>query len=160
MSRTLVIGIGNRFAGDDGVGPAVVDRARALCPRTVAIELDGEPARLVEAWDGVGLVVLVDAICSGEPAGTVHRLVVDDDEDARGLGGLAAPTSSHGAGVADAWALGAALGRRPGRLVVLAVEGVCFEPGYGLTAAVARAVPAVARAVHEELTATHADLSP
>ena len=73
--------------------------------------------------------------------------------------GHAPPTSSHGAGVAEAWALGTVLGRTPDRLVVLGVEGTCFEPGYGLTGAVARAVPGVARAVHEEIRAQARDSS-
>ena len=30
--RPLVIGVGNRYAGDDGVGPVVADRVRALDP--------------------------------------------------------------------------------------------------------------------------------
>jgi hydrogenase maturation protease len=159
MSAVLVIGVGNRFGGDDGVGPMVIDRVRELCRQTPAIELDGEPTRLVEAWDGVGLVILIDAVCSGALPGRIHRVVVDGHHGAEELGARAAPTSSHGAGVAEAWALGTVLGRTPDRLVVLGVEGTCFEPGYGLTGAVARAVPGVARAVHEEIRAQARDSS-
>lgn len=153
MTSVLVIGVGNRFAGDDGVGPAVVDRVRQLCRETPAVEADGEPARLVEAWDNAEVVVLVDAVRSGAAPGSCHRLVLERGQDAGALGQHAAPTSSHGAGVAEAWALGTALGRTPDRLVVLGVEGACFAPGHGLSDAVARAVPATAEAVHREIRA-------
>jgi hydrogenase maturation protease len=156
LSSLLVIGVGNRFGRDDGVGPAVIDRVRQLCPDTPAVEADGEPARLVEAWDNADLVILVDAVRSGAPAGTCHRLVIESDDEAPGLGSLRSTTSSHGAGVAEAWALGAALGRTPRRLVVLGVEGACFEPGHGLSDAVARAVVRTARSVHDEIAAARA----
>ena len=151
MSTVLVIGVGNRFGRDDGVGPAVIDRVRQLCPDTPAVEADGEPARLVEVWDNADLVILVDAVRSGAPPGTCHRLVVESDEEAEALGGFGSTMSSHGAGVAEAWALGAALGRTPHRLVVLGVEGESFEPGYGLSPTVARAVVRTAGAVHQEI---------
>lgn len=149
----LVIGVGNRFGRDDGVGPAVIDRVRQLCPDTPAVEADGEPARLVEAWDNADLVILVDAVRSGAPPGTCHRLVVESGEKTTELGGFGSTTSSHGAGVAEAWALGAALGRTPRRLVVLGVEGGCFEPGHGLSDAVARTVAEAARSVQDEIAA-------
>jgi hydrogenase maturation protease len=149
----LVIGVGNRFGADDGVGPAVIDRVRQLCPETATVETDGEAARLVEAWDDADLVVLVDAVRSGAAPGTVHRLVIERGDPAEDLGGACAPTSSHAAGVAEAWALGEALDRTPARLVVLGVEGADFGPGHRLSDEVARAVPGTARAARDEIHA-------
>lgn len=149
----LVMGVGQRFGRDDGVGPAVLDRVRQLCPSTPTIETDGEAARVVEAWDDADLVVLVDAVRSGAPPGTAHRLVLERGRATGALGPAAASTSSHAAGVADAWALGVALDRTPTRLVVLGVEGADFRPGHGLSDEVARAVPRTAQAVHDEIRA-------
>lgn len=151
----LVIGVGNRFARDDGFGPAVLDRFRQLCPGVPAIESDGEPARLVEAWDNADAVVIVDAVRSGAPPGTDHRIVLQAGMPAD-LGLASAPTSSHAAGVAAAWALGTAIGRTPDRLIVLGVEGTEFGPGDQMTFDVARAVPRTARAVEEEVGAARA----
>jgi hydrogenase maturation protease len=153
----VVIGVGNRFGTDDGVGPAVIDRVRQLCPHTATVETDGEAARLVEAWDNADLVVLVDAVRSGARPGTAHRLVIERGAPAEDLGRSAAPTSSHAAGVAEAWALGEALDRTPDRLVVLGVEGADFSPGHRLSDEVARAVPCTARAVRDEIHALTAD---
>ncbi len=148
---TLVIGVGNRFRGDDGVGPAVADRLRHQCRQLAVIETDGESARLVEAWDNAELVVVVDAVRSGAAPGTLHRIEVDASHPPDALGGRSAPTSSHRAGLAEAWALGRTLGRTPDRLVVIGVEGACFEPGYRLTDAVARAIPRAAETICREL---------
>lgn len=43
--RRVVIGVGNAFRGDDGVGPAVVaDLAGRVDDEVTLLELDGEPA--------------------------------------------------------------------------------------------------------------------
>ena len=76
----MVIGIGNEFRRDDGAGPAVVSALRDLAPPP-GVELmitDGEPARLIEAWTGARLAVVVDAVRAQPPRpGRVHRFVVD-----------------------------------------------------------------------------------
>ncbi|HLI40840.1 MAG TPA: hydrogenase maturation protease [Streptosporangiaceae bacterium] len=143
----VVIGVGNEFRRDDGAGPAVVASLRGRVPPWVALAVaDGEPARLVEAWTGVALAVVVDAVrvCGSAASrpGTVHRLVVD-----RPRGAAAPAGSSHGLGLDDAIALSLALGRMPGRLIVHAIEAADLAQGAGLTPPVAAAVDAVAAAV-------------
>ena len=144
---SLVIGIGNRFRRDDGVGPAVLD---ALAGRVLGhdlVEADGEPARLLEAWDGVDVVVVVDAARTGAPPGTCRRFepTAGDDLPAGGA------TSSHAPGVAAAWQLGRSLGRLPQRLVLVVVEAGDLGEGPGLSAEVAAAVPEAAGAVLDAL---------
>ena len=89
----VVIGVGNEFRRDDGAGPAVVGRLRDLVPPGVELVItDGEPTRLVEAWTGAALAVVVDAVRAQPPQpGRVHRFVVD-----RPGGGTARAASSHG----------------------------------------------------------------
>lgn len=148
--KPLVIGVGNRWRCDDGIGPRVVDAlAGDLGGAVDLLILDGEPARLVEAWAGRTSVVVVDAVRSGASPGTLHRV------DA--LGGnvaVAASPSTHGAGVADAVALGRALSRLPDRLVVLGTEPSCVDHGADLSAPVAASFDElVRRAVEEVATA-------
>ena len=160
--RVGVLAVGNRFAGDDGVGPLVLDAVRDELPtNVVARELDGEPARLLDAWDGLDAVVLVDAACSGAPVGTVHRVVAvaaSEPPPARSADGTrlgvtlpAAPRSTHGAGVAQALGLGRMLGRLPAEVVVIGIEVTRFAPGSGLTRDVAHALPAAIAAVRAEV---------
>ena len=69
MSGAVVIGVGNRYRRDDGAGPAVLDALAAdpTAARARLLELDGEPARVVEAWAGADLAIVVDALCSDDP---------------------------------------------------------------------------------------------
>jgi len=110
---------------------------------------DGEPTRLMEAWTGAALAVVVDAV-RAEPAqpGRVHRFVVD-----RPGAGSARPASSHGLGLDDAISLAVALDRMPGRLIVHAIEASDLAQGTGLTSAVAAAVGPVASAILDDIGA-------
>jgi hydrogenase maturation protease len=146
--RVVVIGVGNEFRRDDGAGPAVVGRLRDLVPAGVGLVVtDGEPTRLMEAWSGVALAVVVDAV-RAEPSrpGTAHRFVLD-----RPGPGVARPASSHGFGLDDAVALALALDRMPGRLIVHAIEAADLTQGTGLTPAVATAVDTVAAAILDDI---------
>jgi hydrogenase maturation protease len=150
--RRVVIGLGTTAAGDDGVAAAVLEALGGRVPADVEVRhLDGEPTRLIEAWSGADLAVLVDAARTGAPAGTRHRLELGDLLAAGRGAGPAPAGSTHGLGLADAAALGRALGRLPRRLVVLAVEAADLRPGAPLSPAVAAAVPAVADGVLAEL---------
>lgn len=148
-----MVAVGNRFAGDDAAGPLVLDAVRDDLPAgVVARELDGEPARLLDAWDGLDAVVVVDAASSGEPVGTVHRLAVEPrGPSGIGPGPPGRRRSSHGAGVAEALGLGRLLGRLPGEVVVVGVEGARFSAGTTLSRAVAAALPGAAAVVRDEV---------
>ncbi len=159
--RAVVIGVGNAWRGDDGVGAAVADRlgerlgdGRSATPAdrwtggVDVVVLDGEPSRLLDAWDGAAVAVVVDAVAAtgGPPAGS---LVVWDGLAGTGptpATGGASP-SSHGLGVAEAVALGRALDRLPAALVVVGVVGAAFDDGTGLSAPVAAAVDCAVAAV-------------
>ena len=148
-AATVVIGVGNEFRRDDGAGPAVIARLRGLVPPGVELVVtDGEPTRLIEAWTGAALAVVIDAVRARPPRpGTVHRFVVDRPG--------AAPTraSSHGLGLDDAIDLALALDRMPGRLIVHAIEAADLAQGPGLSPPVAAAVGIVADAILEDIGA-------
>ena len=149
MTRpAVVIGIGNPFRRDDGIGPEVAAQIQGRrLPGVRVVVADGEPAGLLEAWEGADLAVVVDAIQRVPAApGSIHRLMGSQLE----TGCTAA--SSHGLGVPDAIRLGRALERLPRQLVVLAVEGADTGPGTGLSGAVAAAVPRAVAAVMAELS--------
>jgi hydrogenase maturation protease len=146
----VVIGVGNEFRRDDGAGPAVVGQLRDRVPPGVELVItDGEPARLIEAWTGAALAVVVDAVRAQPPQpGTVHRFVVD-----RPGTGTERTASSHGLGLDDAISLAIALDRMPGRLIVHAIEAADLGQGTGLTPAVAAAVGTVASAILDDIAA-------
>jgi len=150
----VVIGVGNEFRRDDGAGPAVVTRLRDLAPDGVRLVItDGEPTRLIDAWAGSALAVVVDAVRAQPPdtgpprPGTVHRFVVDGPGARTGRA-----ASSHGFGFDDAIRLAVALDRMPARLIVHAIEAADLTQGPGLTPPVAAAVGVVAAAVLDDLS--------
>jgi hydrogenase maturation protease len=146
-TEAVVIGIGNPFRNDDGIGPAAAAQIEEQrLPGVRVVISDGEPAGLLEAWAGADLAVVVDAIHWMPPwPGRIHRLTASQLES----GGTAA--SSHGFGLPDALRLGRALGRLPGRVVVFAVEAADTSAGTELSKPVAAALPEVVAAVMTEL---------
>ncbi|GAA2568898.1 hydrogenase maturation protease [Mycolicibacterium diernhoferi] len=144
----LVIGIGNDFRGDDGVGLAV---AAALADHRTAgvrvITTAGDPTTVIDAWRGVGLVIVVDAAL-GDVAvsGRLRRWVPAEPAGP-------AEVSSHGLGLLQAYALGEALGNLPDRLVVFTVDIAEAALGIGLSPPVAAAVPRCVSAVLTEVRA-------
>jgi hydrogenase maturation protease len=106
-----------------------------------------EPTRLLDEWGELDVVVVVDAVVTGAPAGTVHRVEAHDGPLPRDL----RLASTHAVGVADALELGRAVGRVPRRVVVLGVEGTTFGMGDDVTPAVAAALDAVVAAALSEL---------
>ncbi len=122
----LVIGIGNPWRGDDGVGHAVVE-ALAGTPGLTTATCSGEPAELMELWQGHDPVILVDAVVTGAAPGTLHRL------DAREPLPRGARYSSHGIGLAEAVELARSLGDLPETLIVHGIEPARLEDGAGLS---------------------------
>ncbi|MER6046541.1 hydrogenase maturation protease [Streptomyces sp. NPDC001793] len=144
-TRIAVIGIGNDHRRDDGVGWAVVaELARRRLARGVALfRTDGEPTRLIGAWEGARRAIVVDAARSRPSRpGHVHRFRIHDALSPSPHG----ETSSHGFALGDAVALARVLGRLPTELLVYAVEAADTGPGTALSPPVAAAVlPLVAR---------------
>jgi hydrogenase maturation protease len=148
--NTAVIGVGNEYRRDDGVGPAVVaGLARLELPHVALTVSDGEPSQLLDAWADTELTVVVDAVlCEYPEPGRVHRTCLG----ALPYGMRAA--STHAVGIPEAVRLADALGRAPRRLVVYAVEAADLGFGVGLSPAVAASVEHVVHAVAVELTST------
>jgi hydrogenase maturation protease len=141
VTTVLVAGIGNLFLGDDGFGPEVA--------RRMAAAESGEPVpdgvRVVDygirgmhlaydLLDGVGALVLVDALPGEGPAGTLTVLEVGPDDlgdgefDAHGMDPVAVLASLEAMG-----------GRLPPTYVV-GCRPADLSEGIGLSDPVAKAV--------------------
>ena len=147
-AEKLVIGLGNRYRGDDALGLEVAERLRRAAPPDVEVrEEEGEPAALIELWVHGRRVFVIDAVTTGAPPGTITRI------DARTLAGAPelARRGTHAFGLGDVIELARALGRLPDELVIYGVEGERFETGAGLSEVAQRAVGAAVAQVLEEL---------
>jgi hydrogenase maturation protease len=137
-----IVGIGQEWAGDDGVGIAVIAwlrRARA----PVDLVETAEPTQLINlVIDGADPVVLVDAIIDDGTAGRVMLL------DAHRAGRYTTRLlSTHGIGVMEAIELARIV--HPDRLAKrICIVGITVQStgraGRGLSAAVENAVPRAA----------------
>jgi hydrogenase maturation protease len=157
----VVIGIGNPFRRDDGVGPAVAERLRAQRLPGVRLAVStGEATALIELWAGARLAVVVDALRTEPPTpGRIHRLSVVEPPDPEPEPGIVAETAASPRTAAspeptetvdpdldfgEAVELARILGRLPDRLVLFAVEASDVGYGPGLTPAVAAAAGRIA----------------
>ncbi|MFI1991479.1 hydrogenase maturation protease [Actinoplanes sp. NPDC020271] len=142
--RRVVIGVGNEYRHDDGFGPLVVaalaDRV-AGDHRLAGVELrisDGEPARMLQAWTGTAITVVIDVAAGHGRTGWQELALLEDTEPEP------AAASGHGIGLGTTVELARVLGRLPQRLVTLVAYGKEFGFGVGLSAAVSAAVGPVA----------------
>jgi hydrogenase maturation protease len=126
----LLIGVGNEMRGDDAVGLLIARRIQALnLPGVSVFEWRRETSGLLEFWKNVPAVVLVDAVYSKNPPGTLHRW----DACSKSLPADYFAASSHSVGVAQAVELARVLHQLPPRLIVYGVEARQFDIQSGLS---------------------------
>ncbi len=145
MSRPiLIVGIGNEYRSDDGVGLVVARELQAKKLQHILVtESNGDGAELMEMWKSAATVILVDAVSSGAKPGTIYRLAA-----------LTQPVpasfsfpSTHAFGVAEALGLARALDQLPPCLTIYAIEGKNFAAGSELSLEVEKAVREVVERV-------------
>ncbi|HVN64377.1 MAG TPA: hydrogenase maturation protease [Candidatus Binataceae bacterium] len=112
-----IIGIGSPFGGD-AVGLRAAEILAADPPSNCeVVSADRPGAELIELMDGADAVILIDAVRSGAPPGTIHVLEFDELE-----GASARFVSSHDLGVAAAIQLARKLDRAPSRGWIVGLE--------------------------------------
>ncbi len=154
MTKVAVIGIGQSLRGDDAAGLEAVRQWREKFPETagrleVRVEAGELPGlALLDVLNDVDAALLVDAVQSSHPPGTIHRL---DEEE------LAAFTSdarsAHGWGVAETLKLGSQLMNNRPRIRVVGITAGELEMGAEMSDAVRDAIPRVCEAIEAEVNA-------
>lgn len=131
----MLIGIGNSFRGDDAAGIRVAEAAGGI-----ALE-SPDAAELLSSWDGAEDLTVVDAVCSGQTPGTIHRLDATD----RPLPADLFASDSHHFGLAQAIELARALHRLPKRIQVYGIEARNFEYEQAVSPEVQAAIDVLAK---------------
>lgn len=151
--RTLVLGLGNPLLSDDGVGLRVAAELRKRLARAADVEIDEDyygGLRLMERMVGFDRAIVVDAIRTGAPPGTIRRLRADELPTQHSA-------SAHDANLSTALDFGRRVGVRlpdPERIELFGIEAAdvatfnerCTDP---VEAAVPRAVEAVLTALDQ-----------
>jgi len=147
-SNKLVIGIGNSYRGDDGVGLAVARHLKETASGNLEIlEATGECTSLMEFWKDAKVVILVDALQSGTRPGRISRFCAQSQRF---------PTrfsrhSTHALGIGEAIELARAMNQLPPCLIIYGIEGKNFQAGFGLSPEVATAVGKVGDCILEDI---------
>jgi hydrogenase maturation protease len=147
----LVLGIGNLIMTDDGVGVRVVHLLQELYrfPETVRV-MDGGTLGLdlLHYLEGVWRLLVVDAVETGGPPGTLVRLTGEEINIA-----FRTKLSPHQMGLQDLLLVAELQGFAPEEMILLGVQPGEIEMGVELTAAVEAQVEPLVAAVLNELAA-------
>jgi len=139
-----IIGCGNQQRSDDAAGILVVEKLRKLGVRAGICQ--GGSLELIEAWTGANDVIVVDAVVTGAPVGTVRTWNIRQTPIS-----VAKPPSTHGLGLAEAIALARVLHRLPARLRIYGIEGQRFAVGGEISREVNLAIKEVVRRIIDEV---------
>jgi hydrogenase maturation protease len=140
--KSLVAGIGSTIRGDDGVGVHAARqlRTRSLPDNVRVIELGTAGLALLDVVEGYDGLIVLDAIVTGAPCGTVHVLAGEEVARAVHLG------AGHEADLPTTLSLGRKLmgSHMPQDVAVVAVEvGDLTTFSERLTPEVEAAIPDV-----------------
>lgn len=148
--KHLIIGIGNSDRGDDAIGPLLAESlAKNTSLKNKNLEIlahSGEGASLMELWQGADTVVIIDAMKSKSPVGTIRRI----DANTEKLSGGVFYYSSHVFSLAEAIELARSLERMPKSLIVYGIEGNNFVFGAPLSKQVKTAMKKIETAIIKE----------
>ena len=148
MAAIRIIGIGNEFRGDDAVGLLAARRLQGLVgDRAEVVEAEAAGVELLELMAGARAVLLIDAVCSGQAPGKIHRL----DASAGPITPELFPRSTHAIGVGEALELARALGVFPAKVIVYGIETGDTAIGHPLSPEVGHALQEVVELVLREI---------
>ncbi len=147
--NVLLVGIGNILMGDDGIGVRVVHEIdnRFRLPEGVEV-LDGGTSglELLSYFSGRENVIIVDAVRSGLPPGTVVR-IEGEDVPARFMTKI----SPHQLGLSDVLAAATIAGKLPAKMVLFGIEPKRVELGLDISEEVGKNIGKLIDAVMQEL---------
>lgn len=147
---TRIIGLGNEYRSDDGVGPAVVRQLQAqqeLHRRGIDIVCCDDETHLLDLWQNARHVIMIDAASFSATAGTIMRLNLLTQP-------LPVPfeaISTHTIGLRAVLGIARVVQSLPHSLILYAIEGKNYVSGISLSSEVARAANEVTWRVQTEL---------
>jgi hydrogenase maturation protease len=144
--KTLILGIGNLFAGDEGVG---VHAARKLLEEELpegskVLEVEASILDALSDLEKSDRLIVIDAIKAQGIPGTIYRLCIERCNSPQDI------DSVHNF---DIFAVLALSGRnKPAEVIALGIEPAKLDPSTELSPEVSKALPFLVESVKRELT--------
>lgn len=148
--RIKIIAIGNPLMGDDGVGPAVIERMREMeLPANVTLVNSGaDPLDATVHLLDADKAIIIDAAAMNRAPGHIEMLSPENlqarEADDR------APCSTHIYGLTEGLQLAKAVGFDP-EIRIIGVQPLSTAPSEGLSPEVSSCIPDVINLVLEEV---------
>jgi hydrogenase maturation protease len=141
----LIVGLGNPYRSDDGIGIEIALRLMNKVPGGVRVaQSSGDLIDLLAIWQGFDNVILIDAMIANNAPGHFRWFDVslsDLPED------KFPAHSTHAFGLQQAVAMARALDELPRHMHVIGVQASAFTTGTTLTDAVEGTIDAVVASV-------------
>lgn len=145
-----VIGIGNEFREDDGVGPYIINllNSNGRLPGNVSLHIKpGEPLSLLNCWARKDAGIILDSIHRGISPGKIYRFEVHDSP----LPAEYLNISTHSFGIHETIEIAREMNQLPQYLIFYGIEGRTFNYGIGLSAEVKKSADSVALELLREI---------
>jgi hydrogenase maturation protease len=146
--KTLIIGVGNEFCGDDAIGIKI---AKLLTDdetvKSKVMVSSGDGMELLNIWQGYDFVLIVDAIQGNAGVGTIHCW----DIDLEAIPSSIHSESTHSFGVFEGIELARELKLLPKQLFILGIEAGNCEVGREMSSQIKSVIPVILRLIKSKL---------
>ncbi len=155
-TRVTIVGIGNEFRGDDAVGLKVVRSLESSRPAGVrTMELTGDQSNLLELMRSTNAMIIVDAVQSSAPAGTIFRIEAGKERVPENFLFF----STHSFNSLSAIETARTLGLLPRCLLLYGIVGKDFSHKIGLAEEVEDAIDVIREKIIEDVESVRAHQS-
>ncbi len=151
--KVIVIGVGNSFRSDDGVGVYVARELQKLhLPEVTVVTEERDGLKIMDHWSSGDHVVIIDAVVSDADEGSILRVELLDELRPSFI----SRSSTHSFDIAGAVSLSKVVGKLPASVVLYGVEGKNFKMGTSLSPRVLAAARRTLQMVLQEISALSA----
>ena len=143
-----IIGVGKPDRGDDGIGILVSRQLQSLDYKNVLIkEIKDDILPIMDQWTIKDDVIIIDAVSSGAPPGTLHRI----DAIRKKIPPIFRNCSTHTIGLNQLIELSNILKKQPRTLVIYGIEGQNFEIGSTISPQALLKIPIIQKIILMEI---------
>ncbi|MFZ1080311.1 MAG: hydrogenase maturation protease [Candidatus Kryptoniota bacterium] len=143
-----IVGIGNRFRGDDAVGLLMVKSLSGkVGPEIKTVELEGDQTCLLKLMQTTDAMIIVDAVQSSAPAGTMFRIDASSEPLPQDFHAF----TTHSIDSVQAIELARAMNRLPKKVIVYGITGKDYSYSEKLSPQMEESIEIVRRNILGEI---------